>query len=137
MPPGRQGSVLARLSMRMAAWAAARATSRYVMLPANSRPVTSMMSSKTEYFTQPGARGWFVTRVFREFGCRPVDRGDPHVAASTIDTGVALFAAGKAVGIYPEGTRSPHGRLHKFRTGSRDSRGSGAPVIPVGLVGTG
>jgi 1-acyl-sn-glycerol-3-phosphate acyltransferase len=58
-----------------------------------------------------------VARVFREFGHGPVDRGSPHVAASTIDTGVALFAAGKAVGIYPEGTRSPHGRLHKFRTG--------------------
>ena len=58
-----------------------------------------------------------MARVFREFGHGPVDRSDPHVAASTIDTGVALFAAGKAVGIYPEGTRSPHGRLHKFRTG--------------------
>jgi 1-acyl-sn-glycerol-3-phosphate acyltransferase len=65
-----------------------------------------------------------VARVFREFGHGPVDRGDPHVAASTIDTGVALFAAGKAVGIYPEGTRSPHGRLHKFRTGPRATRRS-------------
>jgi hypothetical protein len=52
-----QGSVLAGSSMTMAAWAAARATSRYVMLPANSRPVTSMMWSNAEYFTQPGVRG--------------------------------------------------------------------------------
>ena len=78
-----------------------------------------------------------MARVFREFGHGPVDRGDPHVAASTIDTGVALFAAGKAVGIYPEGTRSPHGRLHKFRTGLATRVRSGAQVIPVGLVGTG
>jgi 1-acyl-sn-glycerol-3-phosphate acyltransferase len=70
-------------------------------------------------------------------GPRAVDRGDPHVAASTIDTGVALFAAGKAVRIYPEGTYSPHGRLHKFRTGLATRVRSGAQVIPVGLVGTG
>jgi hypothetical protein len=60
--------------------------------------------------------------VFREFGHGPVDRGDPHVAASTIDTGVALLAAGKAGGIYPEGTHSPHGQLHKSAPASRDSR---------------
>jgi 1-acyl-sn-glycerol-3-phosphate acyltransferase len=79
-----------------------------------------------------------VAQVFREFGHVPVDRGDPLAAASTIDTDVAMLAAGKAVGIYPEGTRSPNGRPYRFRTGlARLALRSGEPVIPVGLVGTG
>ena len=94
--------------------------------------------AKSEYFTQPGLRGRFKARLFREFGHVPVDRADTHAAAATIATGVQLLAAGKALGIYPEGTRSPDGRLHKFRTGvARLALRSGAPVIPVGLVGTG
>ena len=94
--------------------------------------------AKAQYFTQPGLRGRFVARVFREFGHVPVDRADPHAAAATIQTGLELLADGNALGIYPEGTRSPDGRLHKFRTGvARLALGSGAPVIPVGLIGTG
>jgi 1-acyl-sn-glycerol-3-phosphate acyltransferase len=93
--------------------------------------------AKAEYFTRPGLRGRFMARLFREFGHVPVDRNDTRAAASTIDIGVELLAAGKALGIYPEGTRSPDGRLHKFRTGvARLALRSGAPVIPVGLVGT-
>jgi 1-acyl-sn-glycerol-3-phosphate acyltransferase len=95
------------------------------------------ISPKAEYFTRPGLRGQFVSRLFREFGHVPVDRADTHAAAATIQTGVDLLADGKALGIYPEGTRSPDGRLHKFHTGvARHALRSGAPVIPVGLIGT-
>jgi 1-acyl-sn-glycerol-3-phosphate acyltransferase len=93
--------------------------------------------AKAEYFTQPGIIGAFRARLFREFGHVPVDRADTQAAAATIRTGLELLALGKALGIYPEGTRSPDGRLHKFRTGvARLALGSGSPVIPVGLVGT-
>jgi 1-acyl-sn-glycerol-3-phosphate acyltransferase len=93
--------------------------------------------AKAEYFTRPGIRGRFVASVFREFGHIPVDRADTHAAATTIQTGADLLARGVALGIYPEGTRSPDGRLHKFRTGvARLALRSGSPVIPVGLVGT-
>jgi 1-acyl-sn-glycerol-3-phosphate acyltransferase len=93
--------------------------------------------AKAEYFNTPGLRGTITAWAFHEFGHVPVDRDDPRAAASTIDVGVELLRAGKALGIYPEGTRSPDGRLHKFRTGvARLALRTGAPVIPVGLVGT-
>jgi 1-acyl-sn-glycerol-3-phosphate acyltransferase len=93
--------------------------------------------AKSEYFTEPGLRGRLRARMFREFGHVPVDRDDTRAAASTIQTGAELLRQGRVLGIYPEGTRSPDGRLHKFRTGvARLALRSGAPVIPVGLVGT-
>jgi 1-acyl-sn-glycerol-3-phosphate acyltransferase len=93
--------------------------------------------AKAEYFTARGVRGRLIAWVFTEFGLVPVDRDNPRAAASTIDVGAELLAAGKVLGIYPEGTRSPDGRLHKFRTGvARLALRTGAPVIPVGLVGT-
>ena len=93
--------------------------------------------AKAEYFTGTGIRGRISAYTFREFGHVPVDRSNPRAAASTIDVGVDLLATGKLLGIYPEGTRSPDGRLHKFRTGvARLALRSGAPVIPLGLVGT-
>jgi 1-acyl-sn-glycerol-3-phosphate acyltransferase len=93
--------------------------------------------AKAEYFTGPGLRGRVNAWFFREMGHVPVDRDNPRAAADTIDAGVELLAQDKALGIYPEGTRSPDGRLHKFRTGvARLALRTGVPVIPVGLVGT-
>jgi 1-acyl-sn-glycerol-3-phosphate acyltransferase len=93
--------------------------------------------AKAEYFTGVGLRGKITAATFREFGHVPVERTDTRAAASTIEAGAELLAAGKALGIYPEGTRSPDGRLHKFRTGvARLALRTGAPVIPVGLIGT-
>ncbi|HEV2887889.1 MAG TPA: lysophospholipid acyltransferase family protein, partial [Jatrophihabitans sp.] len=93
--------------------------------------------AKAEYFNAPGLRGRITAWSFREFGHVPVDRDNPRAAANTIDVGVELLGQNKALGIYPEGTRSPDGRLHKFRTGvARLALRTGAPVVPVGLIGT-
>ena len=93
--------------------------------------------AKAEYFNGSGVRGRVNAWFFREMGHVPVDRDNPRAAANTIEAGVELLAQGKALGIYPEGTRSPDGRLHKFRTGvARLALRTGAPVIPVGLIGT-
>lgn len=93
--------------------------------------------AKADYFNRPGWRGRLQARLFRELGHVPVQRDDPRAAASTIAVGAQLLTAGQVLGIYPEGTRSPDGRLHKFRTGvARLALRSGAPVIPVGLIGT-
>jgi 1-acyl-sn-glycerol-3-phosphate acyltransferase len=93
--------------------------------------------AKAEYFTGRGLRGRAMAAFFNGLGQVPVERGDTRSAAGVIDIGVEVLRDGRALGIYPEGTRSPDGRLYKFRTGvARVALRSGAPVVPVGLVGT-
>jgi 1-acyl-sn-glycerol-3-phosphate acyltransferase len=93
--------------------------------------------AKAEYFNAPGLKGRAMAAFFENCGHVPVERADTRSAASVIDIGVDLLREGRALGIFPEGTRSPDGQLHKFRTGvARLAIRSGAPVVPVGLVGT-
>lgn len=93
--------------------------------------------AKAEYFTTPGPKGRAMALLFGGLGQVPVDRDATAAAAKSVDLCVDLLAEGKAFGIYPEGTRSPDGRLYKFRTGvARIALRSGAPVVPVGLVDT-
>ncbi|WP_375481500.1 lysophospholipid acyltransferase family protein [uncultured Jatrophihabitans sp.] len=93
--------------------------------------------AKAEYFTTPGLKGAVMAGFFNGMGHVPVARSDTRSAAAVIDIGVEVLADGRTLGIYPEGTRSPDGHLHKFRTGvARLALRSGAPVVPVGLVGT-
>jgi 1-acyl-sn-glycerol-3-phosphate acyltransferase len=93
--------------------------------------------AKAEYFRGTTLRGQLTAAVFTRLGQVPVERSDVRAAASVIDVGIGLLEAGRAVGIYPEGTRSRDGLLHRFRTGAaRLAVRSGAPVVPVGLVGT-
>jgi 1-acyl-sn-glycerol-3-phosphate acyltransferase len=93
--------------------------------------------AKAEYFTTPGLRGRAMAAFFTGMGQVPVARADVRSAAAVIDIGVEVLGEGRALGIFPEGTRSPDGRLYKFRTGvARLALRSGAPVVPVGVVGT-
>ena len=93
--------------------------------------------AKAEYFTTPGLRGRAMAAFFEAMGQVPVERGDTRSAAAVIDIGVEVLDGGGALGIFPEGTRSPDGRMYKFRTGvARLAIRSGAPVIPVGVLGT-
>jgi 1-acyl-sn-glycerol-3-phosphate acyltransferase len=93
--------------------------------------------AKAEYFTSAGLRGRAMAAFFHGMGQVPVARTDTRSAAAVIEIGVDVLAEGKALGIFPEGTRSPDGSLHKFRTGvARLALRSGAPVVPAGVVGT-
>jgi 1-acyl-sn-glycerol-3-phosphate acyltransferase len=85
---------------------------------------------KAEYFDS------WQTRMFMELGgVIPVRREDP--AQSSLDAGVSVLSAGNLLGIFPEGTRSPDGRLYKGKTGAaRMAVEVGCPVLPTGLIGT-
>ena len=93
--------------------------------------------AKSSYFDGPGIRGWLTAQFFRALGQVPVDRSGGPAGDAALRAGSEVLRGGGLLGIYPEGTRSPDGRLHKFRTGvARMALRSGAPVIPVGLIGT-
>jgi 1-acyl-sn-glycerol-3-phosphate acyltransferase len=93
--------------------------------------------AKAEYFTGVGLRGRLMAALFHGLGQVPVERGDTRSAAAVVDIGVGLLRQGAVLGIFPEGTRSPDGSLYRFRTGvARLALRSGAPVVPVGIVGT-
>jgi 1-acyl-sn-glycerol-3-phosphate acyltransferase len=93
--------------------------------------------AKAEYFEGTGFRGALSRWFFTGMGNIPVRRGQGRSARDSLDTVIKVLADGEAFGIYPEGTRSLDGMLHRGRTGvARIALESGAPVVPIGLVGT-
>ncbi|HEX6343614.1 lysophospholipid acyltransferase family protein [Umezawaea sp.] len=93
--------------------------------------------AKAEYFEGTGVRGALSRWFFTGMGNIPVRRGQGRSARDSLDTVIKVLADGEAFGIYPEGTRSLDGMLHRGRTGvARIALESGAPVVPIGLVGT-
>lgn len=100
-----------------------------------SRRVT--FPAKIEYFTAPGIKGKLKKLFFTGVGQIPIDRSGGSAAQAAIATGVRLLREGHLMGIYPEGTRSPDGRLYKGKTGiARIALEAGVPVIPVAMFGT-
>ena len=99
------------------------------------RPVSFL--AKSDYFTGPGLGGAVRREFFHAIGAIPVDRHSSRAAQESLDAALAVVRAGRAFGIYPEGTRSRDGRLYKGRTGvAWLALTAGVPVVPVGLVGT-
>jgi 1-acyl-sn-glycerol-3-phosphate acyltransferase len=93
--------------------------------------------AKAEYFTGTGVRGALQRAWFEGLGMIPVDRDDSRAAIESLGTALEVLRQGKAFGVYPEGTRSRDGRLYRGRTGvAQLALQSGAPIVPVGLIGT-
>jgi 1-acyl-sn-glycerol-3-phosphate acyltransferase len=100
-----------------------------------SRRVTFL--AKREYFTGKGVKGRLKKWFFAGVGQVPIDRSSGAAAQAALDTGVRLLREGSLLGIYPEGTRSPDGRLYKGKTGlARMVLQAKVPVVPVAMVGT-
>jgi 1-acyl-sn-glycerol-3-phosphate acyltransferase len=99
------------------------------------RPVAFF--AKAEYFTGKGVKGALVRSFFESVGSIPVERGEQAASVQALKTLQDLLEGGHGVGIYPEGTRSRDGRLYRGRTGvGWLALTTGAPVVPVGLIGT-
>ncbi|GGQ44089.1 1-acyl-sn-glycerol-3-phosphate acyltransferase [Streptomyces asoensis] len=95
--------------------------------------------AKAEYFTTPGVKGRLTAAFFKGVGQLPVDRsGGRGAGEAAVRSGIEVLERGELFGIYPEGTRSPDGRLYRGKPGglARVALATGAPVIPVAMIDT-
>ncbi|SHN42227.1 lysophospholipid acyltransferase family protein [Cryptosporangium aurantiacum] len=93
--------------------------------------------AKAEYFTGKGPKGLFSRLFFSAAGCVPIDRASGSAAEAALTTGARILGEGHLLGIYPEGTRSPDGKLYRGKTGvARLALQTGVPVIPVAMINT-
>lgn len=103
--------------------------SAFLML---SVPRNISFVGKAEYMDS-----WKTKYVFPALGMIPIDRGGGSKSAAALETAAAVLRRGELFGIYPEGTRSRSGKLHKGRTGAaRLAIELDVPIFPVGIVGT-
>ncbi len=93
--------------------------------------------AKSEYFDGTGMRGWVTRNLLNGLGAIRVERAGGRAALTAFDGAIPVLRSGGMVAIYPEGTRSPDGRLYRGRTGAaRLAVAAGVPIIPVGMLGT-
>jgi 1-acyl-sn-glycerol-3-phosphate acyltransferase len=99
------------------------------------RPMSFL--AKSEYFTGRGLKGWATKWFMKGTGQIPIDRSGGSASEAALNTALQVIGRGDLLGIYPEGTRSPDGRLYKGRTGiARMALVAKVPVIPVVMVDT-
>jgi 1-acyl-sn-glycerol-3-phosphate acyltransferase len=99
------------------------------------RPVT--FAAKSEYFTGTRLIDRLTGAYMRSTNQLPVDRTGPRAAQEMLEAALERLRAGELFGIYPEGTRSPDGRLYRGRIGvGWLAVNSGLPIIPVAMKGT-
>jgi 1-acyl-sn-glycerol-3-phosphate acyltransferase len=99
------------------------------------RPVVFL--AKSEYFTGKGIKGTLTRWFFTATGQLPIDRSGGKASEAALNTGLRVLSQEHLLGIYPEGTRSPDGRLFRGRTGiARMVLEAKVPVFPVAMIDT-
>ena len=99
------------------------------------RPVTFL--AKSDYFTGKGVKGALIRWFFKATGQLPIDRSGGKASEDSLNTGLGVLERGLLLGIYPEGTRSPDGKLYRGRTGiARMVLEAKVPVVPVAMIDT-
>jgi 1-acyl-sn-glycerol-3-phosphate acyltransferase len=99
------------------------------------RPV--VFPAKAEYFAAKGPLGRLWAAYLRSTNQLMIDRDGARSAQATLEAALDILRAGDLFGFYPEGTRSPDGRLYRGRSGiGYLAMNSGVPVIPVAMMGT-
>lgn len=123
--PSRGAAILASNHLSAADW---------IFMPLSLRRRVTFLA-KNEYFTGTGLKGVLQRAFFTGAGQVPIDRTSASAAEDAIQTGLRILRQGKLLGIYPEGTRSPDGRLYRGKTGvARMALETGVPVVPVAMV---
>lgn len=93
--------------------------------------------AKKEYFTGTGLTGWATKMFFTSTGQIPIDRSGGEASMTAVRQGMKVLHRGELLGIYPEGTRSPDGKLYRGKTGmARMALEAGVPIIPVAMIDT-
>ncbi|MEG9227602.1 lysophospholipid acyltransferase family protein [Aeromicrobium sp. Sec7.5] len=93
--------------------------------------------AKSEYFSRGGAAAWLYGTLCRLTGQVPISRGGDGSADGALAAAAGILRGGGVWAIYPEGTRSPDGRLYRGRTGAmRVALRTPCAVVPVGITGT-
>ncbi|MQA96549.1 MAG: 1-acyl-sn-glycerol-3-phosphate acyltransferase [Streptosporangiales bacterium] len=98
-------------------------------------PRKCVFLAKAEYFTGTGLKGLISKAFFSGVGQVPIDRSGGKASEAALRTGLRVLASGELLGIYPEGTRSPDGKLYRGRTGAaRMVLEARVPVVPMAVV---
>ncbi len=93
--------------------------------------------AKSDYYTARGMKGWAIKNFLKAAGMIPIDRSGGKASEASLRTGLGVLHRGEMLGIYPEGTRSPDGKLYRGRTGvARMVLEGGVPVVPVAMIDT-
>jgi 1-acyl-sn-glycerol-3-phosphate acyltransferase len=93
--------------------------------------------AKMDYFTGTGLKGRLTAGFFKGVGQLPVDRTGGEASEAALRTGLRVLGKGECLGIYPEGTRSPDGKLYRGKTGvARMALEAHVPVLPVAMIDT-
>ncbi|GAB3617642.1 lysophospholipid acyltransferase family protein [Okibacterium endophyticum] len=93
--------------------------------------------AKSEYFTGKGLKGRATKFFMTATGQLPIDRSGGRASEASLNTGLQVLGRGDLLGIYPEGTRSPDGKMYRGRTGvARMVLEAGVPIIPVAMIDT-
>ena len=93
--------------------------------------------AKMDYFTGRGLKGRLTAGFFKGVGQLPVDRSGGSASEAALRAGLKVLRRGDCLGVYPEGTRSPDGRLYRGKTGlARMALEAEVPVLPVAMIDT-
>lgn len=111
--------------------------SDHFFMPMQLIPRKVTFLAKAEYFTGRGLKGFVSRTFFSGVGQIPIDRTGGKASEGALRTGLRVLREGHLLGIYPEGTRSPDGKLYKGKIGvARMALEARVPVVPVAMIGT-
>ncbi|WP_114856337.1 1-acyl-sn-glycerol-3-phosphate acyltransferase [Brachybacterium sp. YJGR34] len=106
-----------------------------VFLPGQVRRSVHFLG-KSDIFAGTSPVSRVIAAVMRGLHVMPVDRSGGGASRSAIEAGLEVLSAGEVLGIFPEGTRSPDGRLYRGKTGvARFALATDAPIVPVAMNG--